>query len=55
MDVLEIGADGLARCRGEGDEVREVETALLGELRVGQTVLVHADVAIAVVSTAVAS
>jgi hydrogenase expression/formation protein HypC len=47
MVVVELSADGLARCRTEAGEVRLVETALIGELRSGDVVLVHADVAIA--------
>ena len=42
MRVMEV-REGLARCEADGD-TREVETALLDGVRVGDVLLVHADV-----------
>ena len=42
MRVVEL-RESLALCEGE-DEVREVEVALLDDVRAGDVLLVHADV-----------
>jgi len=47
MRVLELDdARGLALCADDAGTRRSVETTLVGALAVGETVLVHADVAL---------
>ena len=48
MRILQLDADrGLALCEAADGERRTVEVALLADASPGDTVLVHADVAIA--------
>lgn len=47
LEVVSVGADGLALCRDERDRSEQVETALAGDVRAGDTLLVHAGTAIA--------
>ena len=47
MRVLARESDGLARCRDEGGAEADVMTDLIGEVKIGDVVLVHAGVALA--------
>ncbi len=46
LRVVEAGTDGLALCADASGAVSEVMTDLVGEVSVGQAVLVHAGVAL---------
>jgi hydrogenase maturation factor len=46
MRVVEADADGLARCEGEDGATSEVMTDLVGAVTPGDSVLVHAGVAL---------
>ena len=46
MRVVETGAGGLARCAAEDGATSEVMTDLVGEVEPGDSVLVHAGVAL---------
>ena len=52
MRVLALAEEGLAKCREESGEERDVETALVGDVRPGDVLLVHADVALTKVPAA---
>jgi hydrogenase maturation factor len=46
MHVVAVGADGIARCRDDVGAESDVMTDLLGAVTPGETVLVHAGVAL---------
>jgi hydrogenase maturation factor len=46
MRVVEAGADGVARCAAEDGATSEVMTDLVGTVEPGDSVLVHAGVAL---------
>jgi hydrogenase maturation factor len=48
MRVLEAAGDGLARCTAEDGATSEVMTELVGAVEPGDSVLVHAGVALLV-------
>jgi hydrogenase maturation factor len=47
LKVVALEPDGLALCRDERDRSERVEIALAGDVRPGDTLLVHAGTAIA--------
>lgn len=47
LEVVALEPDGLAVCRDAGDRRERVEIALAGDVRAGDTLLVHAGTAIA--------
>jgi hydrogenase maturation factor len=44
--VLELGSDGSALCLGDGGAREEVLVDLVGPVKIGDTLLVHAGVAL---------
>jgi hydrogenase maturation factor len=44
--VLELGSDGSALCLGDGGAHEEVLVDLVGPVKIGDTLLVHAGVAL---------
>ena len=52
LEVVAIQGDGLALCRDERDRSEQVEIALAGTVRAGDTLLVHAGTAIANLTSA---
>jgi hydrogenase expression/formation protein HypC len=47
LEVVALEGDGLALCRDERDRSERVEISLAGDVREGDTLLVHAGTAIA--------